>query len=62
MMPRSEAQKRADKKYFKENWKQVKLSMPKQEADALDKFCADKGFTRAGLIRKLIKEYMEQNN
>lgn len=59
-MPRTEAQKKANEKYFKENWKQVKLSMPKEEAETLDKFCAEKGYTRAGLIRMLVKDFIDK--
>ena len=32
----SEAQKKASKKYFDTNYKQVKLSMPNTEAEALE--------------------------
>ena len=32
----SEAQKKASKKYFDNNYKQVKLSMPIKEAEALE--------------------------
>ena len=32
----SEAQKRASKKYFDNNYRQVKLSMPIKEAEALE--------------------------
>ena len=42
----SEAQKRAHKKYFDKNYKQVKLSMPIQEAENLEEHC--KKFIAAG--------------
>ena len=38
-MALSEAQRKANDKYFKENYKQVKLSMPNDEADALEEYC-----------------------
>lgn len=52
----SDAQKRANAKYFKENYSQVKLSMPNDEAEALRAYCADHGLTVAGFIRQLIRE------
>lgn len=56
----TDAQKRAHEKYFKENYAQVKLSMPKEEAEALDRYCAEHGLTKAGFIRQLIKEAIEK--
>lgn len=38
-MSTSEAQKKASKKYFENNYKQVKLSMPIKEAEELEKHC-----------------------
>lgn len=55
-MPLSEAQKKANKKYFDNNYKQVKLSMPNEEAEALEKHCKDFEYTKAGFIRDAIKE------
>lgn len=52
----SEAQKRASKKYFDNNYRQVKLSMPIKEAEALEAYCEEVG----GLIRALIKEKLEK--
>ena len=56
----TDAQKRAHEKYFKENYAQVKLSMPKEEAEALERYCAEHGLTKAGFIRQLIKEAIEK--
>ncbi len=61
-MPITEAQKRAHEKYFKESYRQVKLSMPKEEADALEEHCTAKGYTKAGFIRQAIREKMERDN
>ena len=61
-MPVSEAKKRANEKYFKENWKQVKLSVPKAEAEALEVYCAAHNLTKAGFIRQAIKEKMERDS
>ena len=57
----SEAQKKAQKKYFKENWTQVKLSMPKEEAENLNVYCKKKGYTKAGFIRQAIKDKINRN-
>lgn len=59
-MALSEAQRRANDKYIKENYRQVKLSMPKEEAEALDRYCTEHGLTKAGFIRQAIKEKMEK--
>ena len=57
-MPVSDAQRRAHEKYFKENYRQVKLSMPNEEAEALEKHCSSHGYTKAGFIRQAIREKM----
>lgn len=58
----SEAQKRASKKYFDNNYRQVKLSMPPiKEAEALEAYCEEHGYSKAGLIRALIKEKLEES-
>lgn len=56
----SEAQKRASKKYFDNNYRQVKLSMPIKEAEALEAYCEEVRCSKAGLIRALIKEKLEK--
>ena len=61
-MPVSDAQRRAHEKYFKENYRQVKLSMPNEEAEALEKHCASNGYTKAGFIRQAILEKMERDH
>lgn len=58
----TEAQRRAHDKYFSKAYRQVKLSMPNDEADALDQHCQKFGFTRAGFIRRAIVEAMERDN
>ena len=60
MLALSEAQRRANDKYIKENYKQVKLSMPNEEAQALDEYCKQKECSKAGFIRQAIKEKMER--
>lgn len=58
----SEAQKRASKKYFDNNYKQVKLSMPIKEAAAFETYCEEHGYSKAGLIRALVKEKLEETS
>lgn len=35
--------------------------MPKEEAETLDRYCKEKGYTKAGFIRQAIKDKMERN-
>lgn len=60
MLALSEAQRRANDKYIKENYKQVKLSMPNEEALTLEEYCKIKKCSKAGFIRQAIKEKMER--
>lgn len=57
----SKAQRKANDKYIKENYSQVKLSMPKEEAEKLASYCKEKGYTKAGFIRQAIKDKMDRN-
>ena len=59
-MPLTEARKKANEKYIQNNYKQVKLSMPNAEAEALDEYCKAKECSKAGFIRQAIKEKMER--
>ena len=59
-MALSEAQRKANDKYIKEHYRQVKLSMPNEEAEALEKYCTSHGYTKAGFIRQAIREKMER--
>ena len=56
----TEAQRRANKKYFKDNGSQVKLSMPNEEAAALRQYWTDHGLTVAGFIRDLVRDAISQ--
>ena len=60
-MALSPAQRKANDKYIAENYKQVKLSMPKAEAEVLDNYCKKHNLTKAGFIREAIKEKMLRN-
>lgn len=57
-MALSPAQRKANDKYIAENYKQVKLSMPKAEAEMLENYCKKHNLTKAGFIREAIKEKM----
>lgn len=60
-MALTEAQRKANDKYIKEHYRQVKLSMPNEEADELEKHCTDYGYTKAGFIRQSIREKMARD-
>lgn len=58
----SEAQKKASKKYFDTNYKQIKLSMPNTEAEALENHLKEFHYdSKAGFIRTAIKEKMDRD-
>ncbi len=59
-VPVSEAQRKANKKYFSTHYSQVKLSMPNNEAQRLNDFCAVHSYTKAGFIRRAISEAIER--
>lgn len=61
-MTLSEAQKKANKKYFDGNYKQVKLSMPINEAEQLENHCKKYNYSKAGFIREAIKEKIIRDN
>lgn len=56
----SEAKKKANEKWTKANYTQVKLSMPNEEAEILENYCKEKGHTKAGFIRQAIKDKIER--
>jgi len=60
-MALTEAQRRANDKYIKEHYRQVKLSMPNEEADLLDEYCKARKCSKAGFIRQAIREKMERD-
>ena len=60
MLALSEARKKANEKWTKENYKQVKLSMPNEEAILLENYCKAKDCSKAGFIRQAIKEKMDR--
>lgn len=60
-MSASEAQKKANKKYFDKNYKQVKLSMPIAEAEQLERYCQEHDYSKAGFIREAVQEKMARD-
>lgn len=60
-MALSEAQRKANEKYIREHYRQVKLSMPNEEADALDNHCKVFSYTKAGFIRQAIREKIDRD-
>ena len=61
-MALSASQRKANDKYIKENYKQVKLSMPNEEAEALETHCNNNHYSKAGFIREAIKEKINRDN
>ena len=58
-MPLTPAQRKANDKYIKAHYRQVRLSMPNAEAEALERYCALHGVSKAGFIRSLIREAIQ---
>lgn len=55
------AKYKANNRYIKENYRQIKLSMPNKEAEDLDAFLESRGIkSKAGFIREAIKEKMQR--
>lgn len=60
-MALSEKKRISNDRWIKENYRQVKLSMPKSEAEKLDAYCSARNLSKAGFIRVAIKEKMERD-
>jgi len=60
-MALSDAQRRANNKYIKEHYRQVKLSMPNEEVDLLEEHCKEFRYSKAGFIRQAIREKVERD-
>lgn len=61
-MALTDAQRKANKKYFDKNYKQVKLSMPNTEAQALEEYCKENDCSKNGFIREAVKEKIERDS
>ena len=57
----SEKKRISNDRWIKENYKQVKLSMPNKEAEALEAHCAKFNYSKAGFIRQAIKDKMQRD-
>ena len=55
-MALSDSRRRANDRYIKDHYARVALSMPKDEAAALDEYCKRHNLSKAGFIRALIKD------
>ena len=58
-MALSEKKRISNDRWIKENYAQVKLSMPKAEAEQLEEHCKAFNYTKAGFIRQAIKDKMQ---
>jgi len=59
--PVSEAKKRANKKWESNNCKQIRLVLPNEQAERLEKFCKENkqsknGFIKSAIVEKLNRE------
>ena len=60
-MPMSKKKMETNNRWIKENYAQVKISVPKAEAEALDQHIKEYNYTKAGFIRQAIKEKMQRD-
>lgn len=61
-MALSEKKRISNDRWIKENYRQVKLSMPNAEAELLDNYCSSHNISKAGFIREAIKEKMARES
>ena len=57
-MTLSQKKRVSNDRWIKENYRQVKLSMPQSEAEELEHDCSSRKLSKAGFIRAAIKEKM----
>lgn len=55
-MALSDSRRKANDKYIAKHYARVALSMSKEEAAALEAYCARHGLSKAGFIRQLIRD------
>lgn len=58
---RSEAQKRADKKYAAKTYKNLQVSVRISDYDKIDKYCKSKDISKASLIINSVNYCIENN-
>ena len=61
-MALSDSRRKANDKYIAEHYARVALSMPKEEAAALDDYCKRHNLSKAGFIRQLIKAAISEES
>ena len=61
MSPVSEAKKRANKKWESNNCKQLRLVLPNEQAERLEKFCKSTGQSKNGFIKLAIDEKLNRD-
>lgn len=61
-MPRSEAQKKADKKYNSKTYKNIQAAIKIDDYNIIDNYCKSTGISKATLIVEGCKMYISQNN
>lgn len=55
------ARKKANEKYISNNYSSLNIRAPKDEVEAVTKYCEKRGLTKAGFIRAAIKEKMDRD-
>ena len=58
---RSEAQKRADKKYYAKNYKNLQVSVKISDYNDIDEYCKKNNISKANLIVNSVKYCIENN-
>ncbi len=58
-MPKTEAQKRANKKYAAKTYKNLQVSVRISDYELIDKYCKRTGISKATLIVEGCKMYMQ---
>lgn len=59
--PVSDAKKRANKKWESNNCKQLRLVLPNEQAERLERFCKDTGQSKNGFIKLAIDEKLDRD-
>lgn len=58
-MPKTEAQKRANKKYKEKTYRNIQAAIKKAEYEMIDAYCKKTGISKARLIVEGCKMYMQ---
>lgn len=60
-MPRSEAQKKADRKYFAANYKTLGFKVRKEYAEVFKELCVSEGKTVNAKLTEMVMQYVKDN-